>query len=326
MYREVLGVVVNKYISNMKLSNLLQNAIDIFITLGCFTFVLWQGEKCLSKLIEKRTTATLQMKNVLTYGQDNLYPAFTICPLNNPENIIGAYFTTYTGLVYLVNTSLLTPLYLKGYTCYTIEPQQKAIEAGLAVFEMKLNTDVAAVFLHVPGSFFTKTSQIRVQKSYEQNIDYNYEILKAVSTEEEKCNSDSEYRQDDCKIQLAHEESLRILNCSFQINLCEDIGDLIKSLELYENITNSNNSTCPKQCTDLIQDINLQPIIWHPDQNYSKCSINFPKHVKVITIREDYGSLELFTEIGGYVGLFMGVSIVQTKSILKSIIGKLSKK
>ena len=89
---------------------------------------------------------------------------------------------------------------------------------------MRVKTELAAVFLHVPGSFFEKVSSIKIQKSYEQNVDYNYEILKAVSTEEEECNSDLKYRQDDCKIQLAHEESLRLLNCSFQSDLCEDIG------------------------------------------------------------------------------------------------------
>ena len=325
MYREAFEAV-NKYVSNMKLSNFLQNSIDIFITLGCFTFVLWQGEKCVSKFVENRTTATLQMKNVKTYGKHNLYPAFTICPLESPEDILNAHFITYTGLQYNINSTMLKLHFFKKYTCYTIEPPNTAIEAGLASFEMKVSTVLAAVFLHVPGSFFEKGSSIKIQKSYEQNIDYNYEILKAVSTEEEKCNSDTEYRQDDCKIQLAHEKSLLLLNCSFQIDLCEEIDELIKSLEIYENITNSDNSTCPKQCTDLIQDINLQPIIWNPEQNYSMCSINFPKHVKVITIREDYGSLELFAEIGGYVGLFMGVSIVQIKSILKSIIGKFSQK
>ena len=33
--------------------------------------------------------------------------------------------------------------------------------------------------------------------------------------------------------------------------------------------------------------------------------VNFPKHVKEITLRSDYKSLELFAEIGGYVGLFI---------------------
>ena len=52
--------------------------------------------------------------------------------------------------------------------------------------------------------------------------------------------------------------------------------------------------------------------------------VNFPKYVKEITIRSDYESLELFAEIGGYVGLFMGVSIVQIKSILKFFIIKIT--
>ena len=111
---------VHKYLSNMKLLTLIQNIIDIFITLGCFTFVLWQGEKCLSKFIENRTTATLQMKNVQNYGTENLYPAFTICPLNNPGDILHAYFITYNGLQYNINTTMLKLHYFRDYSCYTI--------------------------------------------------------------------------------------------------------------------------------------------------------------------------------------------------------------
>ena len=83
---------------------------------------------------------------------------------------------------------------------------------------------------------------------------------------------------------------------------------------------------CPKHCTDLIQDINLKPIRYHPTRNVSMLYVNFPKYVKEITIRSDYESLELFAEIGGYVGLFMGVSIVQIKSILKFFISKINLK
>ena len=45
--------------------------------------------------------------------------------------------------------------------------------------------------------------------------------------------------------------------------------------------------------------------------------VNFPKYVKEITIRSDYKSLELFVEIGGYVGLFMDVSIVYSTNQVK---------
>ena len=51
-------------------------------------------------------------------------------------------------------------------------------------------------------------------------------------------------------------------------------------------------------------------------KNESMLYVNFPKHVKEITIRSDYKSLELFAEIGGYVWLFMDVSIVYSTMYL----------
>ena len=305
--------------------------VDVLITLGCSSFVAWQGWKCLHKYIENRTTATIQMKNVLTYGTSNLYPAFTVCPLgeyiSKEQYFQSVSYITYTGLEYSVNTSALKTYYFREFECYTIEEPLAATSAGMATFEMTLSSlvQVALVFLHVPGNFFTNTKYIRLSRNYEQSVDYNYEILKAVSTEEEPCIAENEYRQDDCRVQLAHQYCLDTFNCSFQIRLCQDMDTLIQTLAVYENFTTKGDDKCPKQCTDLIQDINLKPIVYHPTQNVSTLSVNFPKHIKEITIREDYKSLELFAEIGGYVGLFMGVSIVQTKSILKFIINRIPK-
>ena len=91
---------------------------------------------------------------------------------------------------------------------------------------------------------------------------------------------------------------------------------VIESLVIYQNYTTSGHGSmeCPKHCTDLIQDINLKPIRYYPTKNVSMLYVNFPKYVKEITIRSDYKSLELFAEIGGYVGLFMDASIVYSTS------------
>ena len=312
--------------------------VDVLITLGCGSFVAWQGWKCLHKYIENRTAATIQMKNVLTNGEDNLYPAFTVCPISQ-DSIVSQedYFESvsylsYSGDEYSVNTSALKSYYFRGFECYAIEEPLVATKNGLAEFEMKLTEKVlvATVFLHLPGSFFSKTKSIQTQLHYEQNVDYSYEILKAVSTEEELCNADLEYRPDDCLIQLAHEYSMDTLGCSFLSNdsnsvQCQNVDTLIESLVIYQNYTASGSSIeCPKHCTDLVQDINLKPIRYYPTNNVSMLYVNFPKYVKEITIRSDYESLELFAEIGGYVGLFMGVSIVQIKSILKFFIIKIT--
>ena len=309
--------------------------VDVLITLGCGSFVAWQGWKCLHKYIENRTLATIQMKNVLTNGEDNLYPAFTVCPISDSTELEDYFesvsYLTYSGEKYSVNTSALKSYYFRGFECYAIEEPMVATKNGLAEFEMKLTEKVlvATVFLHLPGSFFSKTKSIQTQLHYEQNVDYSYEILKAVSTEEELCIADPKYRPDDCLIQLAHEYSMDTFGCSFLNNdtECQNMDTLIESLVIYQNYTTSGHSIdCPKHCTDLIQDINLKPIRYHPTRNVSMLYINFPKYVKEITIRSDYESLELFAEIGGYVGLFMGVSIVQIKSILKFFISKVNLK
>ena len=63
----------------MKGTKFLEFFVDVLITLGCGSFVAWQAWKCLHKYIDNRTAATIQLKNVLK--NDNLYPAFTVCPM-----------------------------------------------------------------------------------------------------------------------------------------------------------------------------------------------------------------------------------------------------
>ena len=46
-------------------------------------------------------------------------------------------------------------------------------------------------------------------------------------------------------------------------------------------------------------------------------SINFKENIKVITSYHLYSGLSLIAEVGGYVGLFLGVSINQVTSLVE---------
>ena len=51
--------------------------------------------------------------------------------------------------------------------------------------------------------------------------------------------------------------------------------------------------------------------------------MEFPKYVRVSSSYYSYNLLELLAEVGGYVGLFLGVSIIQISSLVKILMAKL---
>ena len=53
-------------------------------------------------------------------------------------------------------------------------------------------------------------------------------------------------------------------------------------------------------------------------------SLTFQKFIKLSTSRRSYTFLELIAEVGGYVGLFLGISINQTFDLTSNIFKSLS--
>ena len=77
------------------------------------------------------------------------------------------------------------------------------------------------------------------------------------------------------------------------------------------------NNRCPKSCTYQMTSFSsfLKENNSNPDQGY--LYLKFQRFIKVSRSRYAYTWLELLAEVGGYVGLFLGVSVNQTLPILK---------
>ena len=48
--------------------------------------------------------------------------------------------------------------------------------------------------------------------------------------------------------------------------------------------------------------------------------MNFDKYIKVTKVKYSYTELELLAEFGGYVGLFLGISVFHLSEIIEKII------
>ena len=72
---------------------------------------------------------------------------------------------------------------------------------------------------------------------------------------------------------------------------------------------------CPQSCTHLKSQITSEVI--YPGQGTSR--INLPDQVQVFEAYYTYDGLSMVAEIGGYVGLFLGISINQVGLLFEKL-------
>ena len=93
-------------------------------------------------------------------------------------------------------------------------------------------------------------------------------------------------------------------------NICTQPTYAAKAQGLYDQYLYQNSlleSTCPRSCTHLKSQITSDTT--YPGQGLSR--INFPDYIQVFESYYTYDGLSMVAEIGGYVGLFLGVSVNQ---------------
>ena len=132
------------------------------------------------------------------------------------------------------------------------------------------------------------------------------------------------------------QESIKSFDCTTifgeeNSSICLDAEKHKLARGLFEDIARWNTTEaykrCPRSCTALLIDLGRETkkslnIFIH---DTSRLVINFGKYIKVFTSHSAYGWLELLAEVGGYFGLFLGVSINQFISIYNQLLNTLKK-
>ena len=126
---------------------------------------------------------------------------------------------------------------------------------------------------------------------------------------------------------LPFQESEREIGCTTPYNLeksnvCNDKDNATKAYRIFQDITVWNQTKslqlCQKPCQQyIITFSNKEQNFIH--RNYIRATLEFPKFVRVSSSSYSYTFLELIAEVGGYVGLFLGVSINQISDLFKVI-------
>ena len=186
----------------------------------------------------------------------------------------------------------------------------------------------AYVYVHSPGSFFgTDYKEFKVLVGDRVKVDVMHEVFEVLDFDGHACEK-YPFGRDACIFEMIQKDSTKI-GCTSpygrnKSNICTDNEKSSYAYDLFANLTYKNltdaNNRCPKSCTyqmtsfgSFMKDNNTKD----PDHGYLE--LTFQRFIKVSKARYSYTVLELLAEVGGYVGLFLGVSVNQTLSIVKKI-------
>ncbi len=103
-------------------------------------------------------------------------------------------------------------------------------------------------------------------------------------------------------------------------SICEDPKTAIKALNLYLGYQFANNGKYLDACNYVKLKISSQrEFAWTNHSQTFSAELQFESKVKKVKTFELYGFESLIAEIGGWVGLFLGVSIFQLTSLIDHV-------
>ena len=155
------------------------------------------------------------------------------------------------------------------------------------------------------------------------------------------CNNEKHYNKDYCVNKAIEKESLKQIGCTTPYahdknHICKNKEDSYAAYKLYnKNLPGATifktmawkPSNITKEC------FNPCPIFTFMTRSFEKCKkgknsysnvlIYFEENIKVTEEYYVYTGINLIAEIGGYVGLFLGVSVNQVINLMNFIATKL---
>ena len=213
--------------------------------------------------------------------------------------------------------------------CFTATPTANMTKYGIKEVTILLWIR-ARIFLHHEEFFIAERQKAFIDIKLQRRIyiDLDQEIFQFLNSKDEPCNKAPNYQKDRCIHQHIHDVSMERFGCTTPFGpnknaICTDREIGRKALEFYREIVEKNhtNSTCLNPCTLSFQRFiqtkdDLQPYV--DKKKASVLKIASREKIKVMRAHELYLFDNLLGEVGGYVGLFLGVSFVQIGDLINS--------
>ena len=101
---------------------------------------------------------------------------------------------------------------------------------------------------------------------------------------------------------------------SLQDNICKDNTTGKQALDLFHELVNKRHFI--EECLYPCDFVKLSVISVRGRENEDSFKLDFNEYIKVTEAYHSYTGLELIAEFGGYVGLFLGISVFDINQII----------
>ena len=224
--------------------------------------------------------------------------------------------------------------------CFTATPTLKMIQKGIKQIDLYLkivNKLGPVVLFHTPGMFSRDTYRqplfFNTYASRWSELIFEYEVHNNLEIgAEEPCTMDKGYDADHCTHTRIEKDTLEQYGCTTPFgpnknNICtnQTVGQQV--LKYFKNTWALQKSECKVPCRKLItRQAVLRDSLFGKfvdnDRNkpLTKMTLYMKEQVKTTEEIFLYTGLSLVAEIGGYVGLFLGWSVVNQISMLVNLV------
>ena len=204
-----------------------------------------------------------------------------------------------------LNVTSLPKLYKHCFTITLGKPYDRIF--------IQFTNDVSKVYIHALGDFNNVLiNGVVIDPKVHINLDYEIFIKKSTLTD--TCNDTEFYNRDECMLDELNQKSMTTIGCiapfglghfGHQINVCKGPPSSNIALNLYDQYMVQKNHTCQESCIKTLMHYTEKK-----ENDKKEIRINFPKQIKLFTAYYSYEILSLMAEIGGYIGLLLGISLL----------------
>ena len=206
--------------------------------------------------------------------------------------------------------------------CFTIKIPKSLDSLSLMMVNFKRN---ARLIINTPKSWFGKNHvSIDSKIGFGKQARIVYEISDLLDFDGEKCKNYDKHKLE-CIHSLADEVSMSSLGCTTPYGnnkslACKDKNLAEKAVAIFNDISwSEHNECCPQSCKYfMISKSNERST--KTENNATFITLSFTKFIRVSKSDYSYQGLELIAEVGGYVGLFLGISINQLTHLCRNSI------
>ena len=217
---------------------------------------------------------------------------------------------------------------MRNGRCFTFTPTDEMIKFGIRTAYLQY-LKPSIMFFHTKGMFKTTSVLTFIalhSKSFNNKhkriyVQLNHEIFNMLDVEgQQHCNTEPDFDLD-----LCNEARLeRKIGCTTPFGpnknrICRDQENGSKAMKHYTD----NYYNCYGPCSFVLTKAIKTSEVTNEGKNYSSVTVYFDENIKVTDSHHLYSGLSLIAEIGGYVGLFLGVSVNQLSALMNILLDKI---